>query len=1122
VRLRLRTWLVGSLLVLLVGLLVFGYLFISNPEYVKTLLLEEFQHEIGRKIDVGSASLELFPRIRLELFDVVVRDVDPSRQFFTARRVELYLRVFSFFKRRVIAKRLIIEGPTIDLRRDKSGHWNVLSGVELPAVLPLPGDRGVHSPFSLLLLVQQIGIHEGEVRIVDESREDGVRTLALGQVDLAMTSQAGGVPVDLNLSGKILDTSGTSSLSLRGKVTHASAPARIAHADPSRTGPAFQFDGTTELIEVNLRKMAEFFGPLPVPEGVRGAATLYGRIAVLPGVVGYDVLLSEMKLGVESLKIAGQASLAGLMTPQPTFSLTFSATPIDLGDLLSEIPPHWLHPQLQAVVTEQAIGGIVEVVTATLTGSTLPEPRVSVTGELRVRQGRAVVGHDRTKVENLSAAVVLEPDRLKVTNLTGTYGAIQVTTGKATVNFIQPGPWLELEFTGDTSAAEMLATLARSTKPAGVKKALLGLREIKGEGQVTYHLAGPLHGNDGVEFLGGEFVFRNTEFSSTLTEGRITGVSGRFKIEPHLLRFDRFTGLVGTSQVVFHGAITKGDAPTFEGVTLAIQGEPEKIIRLITAGTVKESGIQGALEIRTTVSGLVDGPTFRGRVELKSASLSFPGYLEKPIGNPGSIEFEASLRHGQMLNFKQVDLILPPLRLTGKGTLRLATPLGIDAAFVSGVIALAEGLPQGMTVLKGVDSGTLEVSLDVKGRGSDWKTWQYSGWVALTDGVFTAKGLDHPAKGVYLRLKLDRNGGEVKRLAFNIIDNDVAMSGTIRNWTKVPIINMKIESSDFDIDLLIPKGARSPLRDFLEELAATSKVAATINVDRGRYKALEFDGLSAKIAIRDGALGIDRISGQIDGKGRLAAHMVLNLPKNQPADGEVAFQISDLSVTKLLQAVGDEKRLIIGDLTTNGILSVDGANPKGTLASVNGKVDFFVKKGRIQRGVLMPKLLTILHIGSVLQGRVDLDKEGLPFDKIAGALMVQNGLVTVKTLIVDSPILKMSQAGTYDLAADQLDAVLVASPLGPYAQALKSIPLFGKLFAGERRGIDTAIFEVKGPINDPRIEYMPLKSLATGVGGLAQLAFDVLKNAVLLPKELIPSGGDGADQSPEPPSPTTP
>jgi uncharacterized protein involved in outer membrane biogenesis len=1121
VKLRLRTWLLGFLFVLLLGALASAYVLISKADYVKALLLEEVQHEVGRKIEVGGARLELFPRIRLELSDVVVWDVDPSRRFFTARRVELHLRVFSFFKQRVIAKRLVIEEPKIDLHRDRTGHWNILLDAALPAALPLPGDKGAHSPFALLLLVREISLHGGEARIVDESRGEGARTLAVGELAVAVSSPAGGVPLDLSLSGRVLDTPEASLLRLEGRVSRAPSADRLVQADASSlTSDGFQFDGTTELAAMDLRKLVEFFGPLPAPEGIHGVAMLRGRISVMPGVVGYDMVLSEMRLGIESLMITGQASLAGLMTPQPTFSLTFSAGPIGLGELLAGIPEGWLHPQVRSVVREQEVDGIVEVVNATITGATVPEPRVSVTGEVRVREGRALVTHDRVPVDNLSGTVLIEPDRMKATNIGGSYGAIRVTSGKGTVFFLHPGPWLELEFTGETSASHMIATLAQVATTPGVRKGLTELRDIKGEGQVTYQLAGPLHEPDGVKFLGGEFVFREAEFQSPLAGDRITAVSGRLIGEAQRTRFERFTGRVGAFQFELQGAITKDNLPAFEGVTVGFKGEAEPLIRFLTGGTVRETGIRGALELRTKVSGAVERPRFSGVADLQEAALSLPGYLEKPAGSPARLEFEAGLEREQVLAFKQVALILSPLRLDGKGTVRLGTPFGLDATLLSGPIALGREVPRVIPMLEHFEGGTLEVTLDIKGRGTRWNTWQYSGWVALTDGVIAVRGLDHPAKAVYLRLKLDRNGGAIKRLAFKLLDSDVAMSGTVRNWLRAPIINVNIESSDFDLDLVVPKGARSPFRDFLEDLAASSRVAASVSVDRGRYKELMIEGLSAQISAHDGLLEMNRIAGEFDGKGELSARLVLKLPKGKPADGEVVFRIADLSTARFLRLLGDDKRLIVGDLTADGTLGADGANPKGVLASLNGKVDFFVKKGRIQRGVVLPKLLTILHLGSVLQGRVDLAKDGLPFDKISGALTVRDGLMTADTLIVDSPILKMSYAGTYDLAADELDAVLVASPLGPYAQALKSIPLFGKLFAGERQGVDTAIFEVKGTLDDPKVEYLPLRSLATGVGGLAQFAFDVLKNLVLLPKALIPSGE--GEPSPEPPSPTTP
>ncbi|HAP40462.1 MAG TPA: hypothetical protein DCQ94_12015, partial [Nitrospira sp.] len=105
-------------------------------------------------------------------------------------------------------------------------------------------------------------------------------------------------------------------------------------------------------------------------------------------------------------------------------------------------------------------------------------------------------------------------------------------------------------------------------------------------------------------------------------------------------------------------------------------------------------------------------------------------------------------------------------------------------------------------------------------------------------------------------------------------------------------------------------------------------------------------------------------------------------------------------------------------------------------------------------------------------------------------------VVTAKEFLLDSPILKISGTGRYDLVADEFDMVLATSPLGSYSDMLKRIPLFGQLLAGDRQGFDTAVFELKGSGEQPDLRYLPTESLMTGVKGTAQLAFDILVNAI--------------------------
>ena len=197
------------------------------------------------------------------------------------------------------------------------------------------------------------------------------------------------------------------------------------------------------------------------------------------------------------------------------------------------------------------------------------------------------------------------------------------------------------------------------------------------------------------------------------------------------------------------------------------------------------------------------------------------------------------------------------------------------------------------------------------------------------------------------------------------------------------------------------------------------------------------------------------------------------------------------------------------------------------LPTLNGKTELVAQEGRIlkteKRAIW--KILSIPNLPAVLQGKVDLEKEGLQYNRMTATITVQDGLMKTQNFILDSPVLKISAVGTYDMPTDQLDMIWAVSPFGSYSQFLKSIPLFGRSVAGDRKGLATALFKVKGSIDDPQVTYMPMKSFTTGLTGVAQLAFDLLKNTVMLPIDMLSSQEDkdpGFDPSLEiqtPPSP---
>jgi uncharacterized protein involved in outer membrane biogenesis len=1112
--------------VLIVILLIGGGAFLifspylTGDDYLKDFFLQQLEQSIGRKIDVHRIKLVLFPRIRLELTQVAIHDRNSDDILLSAKKLDLVLRLFPLLRKQVVGKRLLIEEPTLTLRRNRSGHWNLLDQV----VQGGAADQDAVQTISRIFSIREATLVKGKLIIIDDARPDGTRSMTLESVEVSLVIRAERGQADLHVSAGHAGGKGLSAISLAGTISTAQRQT-LAIDDSSGLPVTLQFDGTLEAANLNLREVADFFGPRPIPERLQGPLNVHSHVRAVPGVAGYDVVLSDLSANLEQLRLAGQASLSGLLTPQPTFALTFAASPIQLSQLLTTVPSEWVHPRLPAIIRDREIDGMVEIVSATVTGSSVAGSQLSLTGEFRVKQGQALIGDSHVPAKDLAAVVSVEAGRLRVSNLSGLYGTIHMNESKALVTFLEAGPWLEMDITGAMAAADLLQFLSKTVKSEQLSRVLAASREVEGNAAPRFRLVGLLNQPGGVTFAGGEITVQRVSLTHPSLPERLTGLQGRFVLSDGGTRFDEVTGHFGDLTLQVNGGITGGIGSTFQDFLIRVKGDAEHMAKLLPSKAISAGVIQGLLNGAVVLTGPTVSPHIRGEVVLTESTVTLQGLVEKPIGAQATVEFEGVVPQGSGVLLDRLELIVPPIRLPVKGKIQLGERFSIDAALSTGTLSLSR-VPE-WVAKGGFEAGSIELSLDMKGKDLDWKTWRTTGWLALTNGLMNAKEADGPIQDLYLRVHLVRNGAEIKRLSFRLLDSDVSLEGTIRNWAAKPTIIAKIESNQMDLDLLIPKGVRSPIREFLEILAATSKVNATASMARGHYKHLKFGSLSARIMIQDGVLDVDRVSGQST-SGEVAGRIVVQLPRHEPADAEISVRATGLLVEDVLKLWGAKGGGITGEARVTGTIRGHGKNPHGLYPTLNGKVDVLLENGRIfksqERAVW--KIISILNLPAVLQGKVDLEKDGLPYNKISATVLARNGFFETENLIIDSPIVKITAAGNYDLPTDQIDMVWAVSPFGSYSQFLKTIPLFGRLFAGDRKGIATALFSVRGSIADPEVTYLPMKSFATGVTGLAQLAFDILKNTVMLPIDLMTPDEDqsaGKDTMPVPePVPSAP
>lgn len=1087
---------VALIALLVIGGLAFLWLspYLTGEDYLKDFFLHQLEQNLGRKIDVHRVKLVLFPKIRLEMTQIVIHDRNEEGVLLSAKKLDLVLRLVPLLRKQVVGKRLLIEEPVLTLRRDRSGQWNLFDrGQPVPA-----SDEEAVQMLTRIFRIKEATLVNGTLVVIDEARPDGPRTLKLQSVEAALEIFLDRGQADLHFSAAQSTAQGPSALSLSGTFRRAEQQT-LAVDEAKRLAFPIQFDGLMETVNLNLRDAADFFGPRPVPSSVQGRVNARSSIKVFPGVAGYDVVLSDLTGNLDQLAVTGKASLSGLMAPQPTFAVTFSSSPVQIGELLSKIPAAWFHPQLPSIIEERQIKGVVEVVSATVTGSYTDGPQLAVTGEFHVQNGEALLGESRTPAKDLDAHVLVEAGRIRVSKLSGLYGTIHMTDSKGQISFLEQGPWVEMEIRGAMAAADLLQFLATTVKSELLSRVLASSRDVEGMATPVFRLVGPL---TAVTFAGGEITAQHVNLSNAYLPERLTALQGRFVLAEGETQFDQVTAHLGDLTVQVQGGITGGTGSVFRDLAVRVTGDAVHMAQLLPTKALPPGTVEGLASTIVVVTGPTATPHLRGEVGLTESRVTIPNVLEKPTGALVNISFEGDMLQAKTVTLSRLEVSAPPLRLPVKGKIQLGEKFLLDAALATGTVSLStvpEWIAKG-----GFEAGNLELSLDIKGRDRDWRTWKTTGWLALSNGLMMVKGTDGPIQDLYVRLLLARDTAELKRLSFRLLDSDLTIEGTMRNWTTKPAITAKLESNHMDIDLLIPKGQRAPIRDLLEYLAATSKVHATASIARGRYKHLKIGAMSARLTIQDGVLDLDRLSGQST-NGDIAGRIVVQLPRGEPAETEVSLRATGLLVEDIYRLAGSKERGVTGEARVTGTLRGHGRNPHGVYPTLNGKADLLLENGRIfkseERAIW--KIVSILNLPAVLQGKVDLEKEGLPYNKITATVVIRNGQFETENLIIDSPIVKITAAGNYDLPTDQVDMVWAVSPFGSYSQFLKTIPLFGRLFAGERKGVATAMFSVKGSLEDPEVTYLPMKSFATGVSGLAQLAVDLLKNTVMLPIDLV-------------------
>ena len=955
-----KTMLWGGLVFLVLSALLIILPWFLNPDYLQNLVLRQIQQTFGSHVRVGRTSFALFPSPHFLVSDIVVNERLDSHAVFRAESMSLKLGVGQLLQKKLVVREFFLDHPEIEVRRDKSGVWSFLGHSTDDSSLSFLGS---------FLVLGKIEIRNGKIIVIDESPSDSVRGVVLENVAYLSETSYEDVTVlsSLTLSGNLRQVHDTASFRLIGTLEATSSMPLSSLESQAIFFEQMTFAGYMETDNFAVNQLAEYVPYGDVLSKFPGVLRAESQFKWVKKEMTSQLQFSNIAFSNSAITLGGNASIEGLEDGHHMTSVSLRSSNFDLGMIRETFPPTWLPDPVVDLWKKGEWGGEMEVLEARVTSSTLADVGTSVTGTFRVNNGFLTLP-EWPQTDHVRGTVVVEPDRIHVSEAHGVYDGIPVDVNQGLFLFKEAGPWGDVEIQGNVPAKKVWDFVSHIGEPSSSFNGLQAWNVSQGDGMLRLRFSGDLFDEKGLTFQQGDYEPTNVVLNIPGLPHSLSRAHGKIQFSPDSTVLDGIQGDVGTYPLTINGTIIHQDILRLEplNVTAGFAGQD---VFAHSDERISKSGLQitGPLYASVTMRGPLSRLNLKGKIDGKDATFSIPSVLQKEAGQAGILDFDGQVHPGGTIRFERLELAMLPLRLRGQGIVRFRPTWGWEGRLDSGPISIGL-LPEKIQMFgDAIQSGILDVQLGGKGVGRDWTKWIVKGWVALTDGVVSLPGRQESVENLFVRLRVDKDLLDLKRMEFRIKDSEAVVTGFIKNWNMKPQVSVMWDASRFDINLLIPKKERSVLRDGIEWLANHGRLKGSIVIKDPIYKAFTGKNLSAVLNIHDNLVTVDRIQAMVEENGSVKGRVFVHLPPGKPAAVRASFEADNLPVEKILTVLGDEHRIVLGKMNIRGKVQGHGRHARGIVPTLQGGLELSLGNGYVRKGTVLPKILRILNFPHVLE-----------------------------------------------------------------------------------------------------------------------------------------------------------
>ncbi len=549
-----------------------------------------------------------------------------------------------------------------------------------------------------------------------------------------------------------------------------------------------------------------------------------------------------------------------------------------------------------------------------------------------------------------------------------------------------------------------------------------------------------------------------------------------------------FEPLSGTSQILFKGKTDAGTSRfSYQGeffpreASLLQKGNPAPVI-------LKEGGI--------AFSNL--GMNFsKAKIQSGSSLLTLDGFTR---GEDVNLSTWGSIDLKQLFSLVKSPLFPDQIRSQVEGVQELDGGAEVHLKWLGKTGKWFDALKEGEIRLKGVNLHHREIPVSLS---------RVEGLLLITPE----------------QVRFDKVRGRVG-------DSPVALSGTLsRGSSSFPMPSGKVEKSpglvdgkrlsfqifspQLDLDQLFPKKGGSFQVSFekIKNWLSTWSIDGTVQVDKGKYRSLHYQDLKGEMKTTDGILSIHPFQFKSDGGDFWGEGWIR--PTEKGISMEIKPRFSNMEarafIRTLFQKGEEDKVIITGRVHIDKVeLKGEGEDFQKMKESLNGGLRLEIENGVIERFNILSKIFSILNVSQLLKGRLpDLTTKGLPFHQIMAHFHVKDGVATTDDFLVDSDSMRITLIGKIDLGKNLIDVRIGVHPLVTIDAILGSVPIAGYILTGKDKGFISYFYEVKGSLDNPKIEAIPFKIVEESTWGIIRR----LLETPLRPFQKAPSSNNKGKES---------